>query len=254
MDRGRDRVGSEVDPSNEASSIQVSEVADLGAHARAWDQLAAASPQPSPFLLSWWLEAQAAAELGASFVLVLEGDQLLGGLAVRLDRRLGVRRVRLLGAGHLAPDHLDVVAAPDRRAEVLSAIAGWFEEQPTFADLQGIAGDALVVHALPARRLVTDLSAAPYLTLRHDRDVPVGPIRRTRDLRRQFAAAGASGCSVPAGGRRRHGRPQKRALVTSVPCTCSSGATVPGSHVVSRPSPRLRRQERREAPSASTSW
>jgi hypothetical protein len=47
----------------------VSAVASLGSRANEWDALVSASPHPSPFLRSWWLDAMAGPN--TQFVLVV---------------------------------------------------------------------------------------------------------------------------------------------------------------------------------------
>jgi CelD/BcsL family acetyltransferase involved in cellulose biosynthesis len=185
-----------------ASGVEAIEQPSLAGHAAAWDAAAAASELPSPFLLSWWLEPHAAEADGATFVLVLDEDgQLLGGLAARVDRTLGVRRIRLLGAGSLAPDHLDLVAAPGRDGAVVAAIARWFVREPSFLDLRGVAQAARVVDALPAHRLVTVLSTAPYLALDPSDDQPVKPLHRGSALRRQARKYEREGARFEVAGR-----------------------------------------------------
>jgi CelD/BcsL family acetyltransferase involved in cellulose biosynthesis len=139
---------------------------------------------PSPFLLSWWLEALGEEQHGR-YVLVLDDDELLGGLPVTLDRWGGVRRVRLLGDGPLAPDHLDLVARPGHHEDVAGAIAQWLRRrQPCLVDLGGIVDGAHLLDALPSARLLTVVSSAPYLPLA-DAAGTVTPIRHRRDHRQQ---------------------------------------------------------------------
>lgn len=109
--------------------------ASLGELGVAWDALVDASPLPSPFLRSWWLEAGAGPE--PRFVLVMDGDALVGGLALEEDRVLGVPRLREMGP-LLGADHLDLVAAPGRADQVVGALADWFaSRRPLLVDLVG---------------------------------------------------------------------------------------------------------------------
>lgn len=167
-----------------ARSLRTVTVRSLGARAGAWDALVRTAAVPSPFLLSWWLEALRD-DRHSRYVLVLDDDELLGGLPVTMDRWASVRRVRLLGDGPLAPDHLDLVARPGHHEEVVDGIAQWLRRQePCLVDLRGIVDGALVLDALPGTRLLTVVSSAPYLPLA-DLAGTVAPIRHRRDHRQQ---------------------------------------------------------------------
>ena len=99
----------------------VLDVPDLGGWAAQWDQLVDSSPLPSPFLRSWWLTGVGGPD--GRFLLVVEGDRLIGGLAVEL--RPPMRSVRIMGDGSLCPDHLDLLAAPGHEAAVISLLRDW---------------------------------------------------------------------------------------------------------------------------------
>ena len=73
----------------------------LGTYAPGWDALVDSMALPSPFLRSWWLDTASEAE--PCIVLVLHGDQLIGGVALERARHLGVDRLRMLGSGTSAP-------------------------------------------------------------------------------------------------------------------------------------------------------
>ena len=140
----------------------------LGALAPAWDELVAVAPLPSPFLRSWWLENTA--RPGSTFLLVLSGEQLLGGLAVDRDVRLGVERVRPMGED-LGPDHLDLVAAPGSEAVVEAALSEWFARPGgRIIEFEGIVEGArleAVVAPMRGRRWVGS-STAPWVELKGD--------------------------------------------------------------------------------------
>src|ERR1700736_4751331 len=108
---------------SDSTEMRVQVMRALGAYAPAWDALVDHAPIPSPFLRSWWLGAAAGSQ--PVIVLVLEGERVVGGLALERDRHLGVERLRVLGAGAMCPDHLDAVAAVDKRVDVASALRGW---------------------------------------------------------------------------------------------------------------------------------
>jgi CelD/BcsL family acetyltransferase involved in cellulose biosynthesis len=135
----------------------------LGALSGAWDALVDAAPIASPFLRSWWLEATGGPE--PRFVLVMDGDELVGGVALEEDSVLGVPRLREMGAT-LGADHLDLVAAPGRTEAVVAQLADWFaSRQPLLVDLSGLTEDARVGRVLPGRVRRDRLDDAPYTPL-----------------------------------------------------------------------------------------
>lgn len=138
----------------------VLEVSDLGAHTAAWDDLVALAPLPSPFLRSWWLQGAGTAR--DHYVLVFDGDTLVGGLALERHRLLGVDHFRVLTGGKLCPDHLDLVSHPDRVGDVVAALRSWFTGPGSrVVDLQGINQDAYLL-AVFDRAEVTELDVALY--------------------------------------------------------------------------------------------
>jgi len=142
----------------------------LGAIAHEWDDLAAAQPLPSPFLLSWWVDNAAADS--PRIVCCFDGDRLVGGAAFEVGAigpgPLTIERVRFLGQGVLSPDHLDVIAAPGRRAEVVRAVVDWLRRGNRIIDLDGLSGASELGSALGAR--VLSETAAPYLELKDGAD------------------------------------------------------------------------------------
>lgn len=139
----------------------------LGAHAAAWDALVDRMPLPSPFLRSWWLAEVAVGD--PRFVLVLDDDVLVGGLALQRSTRAGVEVLQFLGTGPLEPDHLDLVAAPERVADVVAAVRAWLAAGDRLVDLIGARPAAWVLDAVPGRGEVTELEVAPYVLLPADR-------------------------------------------------------------------------------------
>lgn len=138
----------------------------LGDLAASWDDLVDRSALPSPFLKSWWVDNAAG---GEPAILTCHGDdgRLLGGAAFEVDhvghRALGLVRVRVLGQGPLAPDHIDVLAAPEHRTEVLAAVCGWLRTGNRIVDLDGLSADCEVPWLLGAPLLVRE--TAPYRSL-----------------------------------------------------------------------------------------
>jgi CelD/BcsL family acetyltransferase involved in cellulose biosynthesis len=127
-------MSSTVRPSPPAADVV--EQATLGEHERAWDDLVDAAGLPTPFLRSWWLAANATPT--SRFVLVVEGDRLLGGAFVDVHRWRGARRVLLDAGGCLAPDHLDLVAADGAQPAVADALAAWLASVgPALVEVRG---------------------------------------------------------------------------------------------------------------------
>lgn len=152
----------------------------LGAIAHEWDELAAAQPLPSPFLLSWWVDHAAATT--PRIVCCFDGGKLVGGAAFEVGAfgpgPLKVQRVQFVGQGALAPDHLDVIAAPGRRAEVTGAVVDWIRRGNRMIDLDGLAGSSDLGAALGAR--VLSETAAPYMELKDGADPIAGLPGRLR--------------------------------------------------------------------------
>jgi len=152
------------------SSTLRTEVRDhLGVLRDAWDELVSTMPLPSAFLLGWWVDHAASGT--PAVVCCFDGDELVGGAAFELDRPgrgpLSVERVRMLGQGSLAPDHLDVVAAPARATDVSTAIAAWLARPGSrVVDLDGLAADGNLAAELAATGVpVIDRVGAPFATL-----------------------------------------------------------------------------------------
>ncbi|WP_193612673.1 GNAT family N-acetyltransferase [Nocardioides lijunqiniae] len=138
-------------------------VDELGPRAAEWDSLLSQQPLPSPFLRSAWLR-RVTDPAAAETVLVLEEGRLLGGVPLVRDRLLGVPRYRFAGQGVLCPDHLDLLAAPGREADVQRALRGWFTAPGArVLDLVGLAEGSRLADALPETAEALDL--APYQPL-----------------------------------------------------------------------------------------
>lgn len=130
-------------------------------------------------------------------MLVVEGTRLLGGLALEADRWLGVERLRFLGAGPLSPDHLDLVAAAGREADVVGALAGWLRRPGgRLLDLDGLAEGSRIRPALPRHLRERAPEIAPYALLPRDPDaylarLPSKARNTIRRTTRRLEAAGA---------------------------------------------------------------
>lgn len=176
-----------------SGGLTVVEQDALGAHRDRWDELVLASRLPTPFLRAWWLDA--VSTTSDRYVLVLDGEELVGGLALERRTRWGIERYRFLGGGTLCPDHLDLVVAPGREDEVATALRTWFARRwGRLLDLRGVAEDAVVLGVFPRWRSEDD--GAPYEPL--PESVETFLARRSKNFRRsalraerQFAQHGA---------------------------------------------------------------
>jgi CelD/BcsL family acetyltransferase involved in cellulose biosynthesis len=128
-----------------ASTIVLS---SLGPWATAWNELVAAAPLPTPFSRGWWLEHVPVHR--PRFVLVVEGGELVGGLALEERVVAGISFVTMLGAGPLCPDHLDLLARPGHEQLTTSTVRMWLSSSKArVVTLDGLVDGALVLEALP---------------------------------------------------------------------------------------------------------
>lgn len=161
-----------------------------------WDQMVDLSPLPSPFLRSWWLTRTGGPRL--RFLLVVQDDRLLGGLALQEDRRLGLPRLRMMGAGPLCPDHLDLLAAQGQEEAVVRAVRDWLHRPGArLLDLEGINAGSRLITAVPGNVPCEPLAVAPWTPLPADiRAYLAGrPAGFRRNLRRASARMTAAGAT-----------------------------------------------------------
>jgi CelD/BcsL family acetyltransferase involved in cellulose biosynthesis len=123
------------------------------------------APVPSPFLRSWWLTA-AAPPGRARYLLFLEHNSLLGGLALQEERTiLGVRTYRACTAGVYCPDHLDLLAVPGREVDVCRMFELWLARPGArLLDLDGVVQHSLLAASVPHSR-VRVVAVAPWEAL-----------------------------------------------------------------------------------------
>ena len=146
--------------------MQIQRLLRLGRHANAWDRLAENAALPSPFMSSWWVDNAAAGE--PVILACVEPDgTLVGGAAFEADLvgpgPARVERLRCIGQGPLAPDHLDVLALPRRRREVLGAVGRWLRDGDRVIDLDGLTETCELPFLLDAP--VVERTPAPYVAL-----------------------------------------------------------------------------------------
>ena len=138
------------------------DVPHLDEWAAQWDQLVDSSPVPSPFLRSWWLAGTGGT--GRRFLLVVDDEQLLGGLA--LEERRWKSRFRVMGDGPLCPDHLDLLAAPGHEAAVVRVLRDWLGRPGgRLLDLKGVRAESRLIEALPGRVRCELMAVAPFASL-----------------------------------------------------------------------------------------
>jgi CelD/BcsL family acetyltransferase involved in cellulose biosynthesis len=170
------------------------DVPRLDGWAGQWDQLVDRSPLPSPFLRSWWLTG--AGGPGRRFLLVVDGERLLGGLPV--EQRRPVLSVRMMGDGPLCPDHLDLIVEPGHEAAVVGLLRDWFGRRGgRLYDLRGIPPQARLIDALPGRVRCRPLAVAPYAPLpdspaAYRASLPAQFRRNLRVAAKRFAAEGVT--------------------------------------------------------------
>ncbi|MHB1139475.1 MAG: GNAT family N-acetyltransferase [Microthrixaceae bacterium] len=138
----------------------------LGPLAPEWDELVDRHVLPSPFLKSWWLSHAGGGS--TTFLCVLDDERLVGGAAFEVDRLgpgpLGVERVRVVGHGALAPDHLDLLAEPAVARAVRELVLDWLRRPGSrLIDLDGLAADGALGAAFAAHEL--ERHGAPYAVL-----------------------------------------------------------------------------------------
>lgn len=157
-----------------------------------WDQLVDLSPIPSPFLRSWWLIG--AGEPQLRFLLVVEDDRLLGGLALQQGHRLGLPCLQMMGDGPLCPDHLDLLARTGQEDAVVKAVGDWLRRPGArILDLEGIRAGSRLITALPGRVRCEPLAIAPWVPL--PVDVKVSTTGFGRTLRRASSRLTAEGAT-----------------------------------------------------------
>jgi hypothetical protein len=116
---------------------------------------------------------------GCHFLLVADGADLLGGLA--LETRHQMLSVRMMGSGSLCPDHLDMLAVPGHEAVVVSLLRDWLcRPGERFLDLKGIRAGSQLAEALPGRVRRQPMAVAPFTPL------PDSPEAYRAYLPRQF--------------------------------------------------------------------
>jgi CelD/BcsL family acetyltransferase involved in cellulose biosynthesis len=173
-------------------------VSDLDRWASPWDQLVDQSALPSPFARSWWLVATGVTR--TCFLLVVDGDRLLGGVALQEGRRFGLPCFRMLGAGPLCPDHLDLLVVHGEEDVVDRLVGDWLHRPGArLFDLEGIRTDSRLFTVLPNHVRREFLAVAPWVALPANFEdyLAARSTNFRRNLRRasgRLTAEGATSC------------------------------------------------------------
>jgi CelD/BcsL family acetyltransferase involved in cellulose biosynthesis len=128
-----------------------------------WDELVAAMPRPSPFLLhawllEWWRHYGGEADLAVH--VAFRGGRLVGALPLCIHRRLGLRVSEFLGRSWALL--ADLLVTPGEQASTGSGLLQRAASSGhDYANLFGLPGSSRLVAALPpdALRLVERLEA-----------------------------------------------------------------------------------------------
>jgi CelD/BcsL family acetyltransferase involved in cellulose biosynthesis len=166
----------------------------LDGWASQWDQLVDQSPLPSPFLRSWWLTGAGGPR--GRFLLVVEGDLLLGGLALEERRRFGLQTFQMMGSGPLCPDHLDLLAAPSHEDTAVRLLKDWLcRPGGRILDLKGVRAGSRLIEVLPDPVRCEWLATAPWTPLpdKSESYLAALPSQFRRQVRRASARLAAEG-------------------------------------------------------------
>ena len=136
----------------------------LGRYAPAWDALVDQAPLPTPFLRSWWLEHTSCGR--PVFVLVLDGEVLVGGIALQEERAVGRHAAAVHGQRPALPrsPRSPRRARPGARRRGCAAHRRWRRRDPAIVDLDGMRSDALVTGCFDKPTVILS-TVAPYLAL-----------------------------------------------------------------------------------------
>jgi CelD/BcsL family acetyltransferase involved in cellulose biosynthesis len=146
----------------------ISAEAELAALAPGWDELVAAMPRPSPFLLNawlveWWRHFGAGGRLAV--LAAFRGDRLVAGLPLFVRRRFGLRTLEFVGGTKAAL--ADVMLRPEEGDSTAAAVAEWPDGlEHDFANLFGLTAESLLARTPAWRGLqLIERLEAPVLDL-----------------------------------------------------------------------------------------
>lgn len=159
----------------DSASIRTEVRPSLGDLSGEWDSLVDVQALPSPFLKSWWVDN--AHSSGLAIVCVFRDEQLVGGAAFETGswgpRALRVEKVTTVGAGLLAPDHLDLIYRPEDRRLVTAKVLGYLLRPGNrLIQLEGLRADGVLAALFEDATIET--FKAPYASLPGDFDEYLG--------------------------------------------------------------------------------
>ena len=127
---------------------------------------------------------------------------------------LGLNCYRLTGSyGHLCPDHLDLLAAPDYEDTTTRLLRGWLcRSGGRLIDLTGVRAGSRLIEALPGSAHLTPFATAPWTPLPDDPDTYLASL--PSQFRRQVRRASARLTAAGALHRARRGKSAVEALET----------------------------------------
>jgi CelD/BcsL family acetyltransferase involved in cellulose biosynthesis len=169
---------------------------DLAAWATRWNRLVDVAPIASPFMRSWWLTGTGGPL--RRFVLVVDGDRLLGGLALEERRLPGLQYLRMMGSGRLCPDHLDMLSAPGDEDTTIRLIGAWLDRPGArLIDLEAVPEGSRLTEVLPGPVRREPFAAAPFTPLPDSSDAYLAslPSQFRRQVRKATARLAAEGAT-----------------------------------------------------------
>jgi CelD/BcsL family acetyltransferase involved in cellulose biosynthesis len=118
--------------------------------------MSAAKRPVAPMMSSFWADRG-----GRTLLVVMDGDQLVGGLPLKIRRRLGIE-FATLNVGQYA----DLLASPGRELEVAAAIQRWIARRGIRSlDFRPVPQQAQLVAALPGWYSATVAAVSPWTRL-----------------------------------------------------------------------------------------
>ena len=145
-----------------------------------------AAPIPSPFLRSWWLTATSGPR--PRFLLAVDGERLLGGLALEQSRLLGRPCLRVMSSGPLCPDHIDLVTVATEQDTTARLLRAWLG-RAGLLDLEGVSATSRLIDVLPAPVHRAPYAVAPWSPLPGSSEAYLATL--TSQFRRQMRKASA---------------------------------------------------------------
>jgi CelD/BcsL family acetyltransferase involved in cellulose biosynthesis len=145
----------------------IRDAAGLAELADGWDDLVAALPRPTPFMLHAWLEEwwrHLAGDARLAVVIARRDGRLVAALPLMITRRRGVRTAAFIGGGDSAlADLLLAAGEPDETAE---ALVEELRRQPfDLLDVFGLPADSRLARAAGRDLAVHERVEAPVMLM-----------------------------------------------------------------------------------------